>query len=135
MINSGRGGMRRGAGRKSPWQNSETQTIRVPVAIKNELLDLGQQLDQGRGVIGGRLRRELEQLLDDWEAQHGGAGEGQPVQQLIAEIRGLLANHPCQGGHGDRHQRQFRHQRGQCGKSGRGVPVMENETSFVEAVD
>ncbi len=126
--------MRQGAGRKSPWQNSETQTIRVPVAIKNELLDLGQQLDQGHGVIGGRLRRELEQLLDQWEAQSAELGdgeeEGEPVQQLLTEIRSLLANHPCQagqGGHGDRHQRQFR-QRGQCGKSSRDVSVMDNET-------
>ncbi|MBE9174942.1 hypothetical protein IQ225_05870 [Synechocystis salina LEGE 06155] len=111
-MRSGRGGMRAGAGRKSPWQSGETQTIRVPVAIKEELLSLGQQLDQGRGVIGGGLRRQLEQLLEDWESQCGEQSEGEwlLVQQLLGEIRDLMNQTACgHSGHGDRHQRQFRH--------------------------
>jgi hypothetical protein len=89
----------------------------VPIAIKEELLSLGQQLDQGQGVIGGGLRQQLEQLLQDWEAQCGEQSEGEwlAVQQLLGEIRTLLDQAPCSNrGQGDRHQRQFRHgQRGQ----------------------
>jgi hypothetical protein len=141
MMRSGRGGVRQGAGRKSPWQSGETQTIRVPVGIKEELVAVGQQLDRGQGVIGGRLRREMAQLLQHWESQaaENDSPEWQPVRQLLAEIQEVLDSHTCgdrpHGGQGH-HQRQFRHQhQGRCGKLGRGVPVMDNETPWVEATD
>ncbi|AFY60863.1 hypothetical protein [Synechococcus sp. PCC 6312] len=41
-----RGGKRKGAGRKSAWQNQKTCTIRVPVIIAQQLLEIAHELDQ-----------------------------------------------------------------------------------------
>ena len=113
-MRNGRGGRRQGAGRKSSWENSETQTIRVPVQIKDELLAVGQQLDRGQGVIGGRLQRELEGLLQGLEVQAQQFPESDPewktVRQLLTEIRGVLALHTCTG---MSHQKQHQHRHGQ----------------------
>ncbi|MDB9496595.1 hypothetical protein PN441_08120 [Spirulina major CS-329] len=95
----GRGGMRAGAGRKGNWQHGETQTIRVPAALKDELLSLGQQLDCGQGVLGGRMRMELEAVLRDYEAQCDAQGEAewQPMRELISAVRDVMAQHPRRG--------------------------------------
>jgi hypothetical protein len=99
----GRGGFRQNAGRKGMWENGETQTIRVPVAIKDELVHIGKELDQGQEIIAGRTCRELEQLLNEWDAKcslNQGA-EYQQVKELIGQIRTVLANRPRKGrGHG-----------------------------------
>jgi hypothetical protein len=92
----GRGGFRQNAGRKGMWQNGETQTIRVPVAIKEELVHIGKQLDQGEEIISGKTCVELEHLLNEWDAKcavNQGA-EYQPVRELIGQIRGILADRP-----------------------------------------
>jgi hypothetical protein len=47
----GRGELRRKAGRKAVWQDRETQRIRVPVAIKEQLLDIGTELDWGHSNV------------------------------------------------------------------------------------
>jgi hypothetical protein len=118
--------MRVGAGRKSNWQQGETQTIRVPAALKDELLSLGQQLDCGQGVLGGRMRRELEAVLSQYQAEcdtHGEA-EWQPVRELISKIRDVMAQHPGQGrgrrgqGQGCGKKNQQRH--GAAGGNGHG---------------
>jgi hypothetical protein len=41
----GRGGQREGAGRKSGWTHSETQTIRVPRIFAAQILEYARQLD------------------------------------------------------------------------------------------
>lgn len=43
--NSGRGGLRENAGRKSSWRHSETQTIRVPKVFALALMKLAHKLD------------------------------------------------------------------------------------------
>jgi hypothetical protein len=93
---NGRGGFRQGAGRKGMWQNGETQTIRVPVALKEELIEIGQQLDQGQGVIAGRTFLQLEQLLAQWEVkcEEKDDEESQNIRQLISEIKTILAQRP-----------------------------------------
>lgn len=112
---SGRGGMRQGAGRKGMWQNGETQTIRVPVALKEDLVTLGQQLDQGRGVIAGKTLMQLENVLTHWQEQsHLHPEESwQPVRQLLEEIEAILAQGSCrdrgrQGLVRNQHQHQHR---------------------------
>jgi hypothetical protein len=42
-----RGGYREGAGRKSSWNNSETQLIRVPKVFATLLIHMARQLDRG----------------------------------------------------------------------------------------
>lgn len=95
--------MRRGAGRKGRWNNGETQTIRVPVAIKEDLINLGQALDQGHRVLSGHTLLELEDLLERWDAKCASNAEddGLPtVRQLLTEIREILAENAChQHGH------------------------------------
>jgi hypothetical protein len=42
-----RGGNREGAGRKFKWQSGPTRTIRVPIAILEDVLEIAQGLDKG----------------------------------------------------------------------------------------
>lgn len=42
-----RGGSRKGAGRKSSWNNKETTVIRVPKVFADRLLEIAQKLDKG----------------------------------------------------------------------------------------
>ena len=131
-----RGGRRQGAGRKSSWKNSETQTIRVPVQIKDELLAVCRQLDRGQGVIGGRLQRELEGLLQGWEVQAQQFPESDPewktVRQLLTEVRGVLALHTYTG---MGHQKQHRQGYGQRSNESLFThPVSESLTTEHESV-
>lgn len=48
--NSGRGGWRENAGRKSSWRHSETQTIRVPKVFAPALMKLAHKLDSGEAI-------------------------------------------------------------------------------------
>jgi hypothetical protein len=48
----GRGGQREGAGRKSGWTHSETQTIRVPKIFAAQILAYARQLDSGAEIPG-----------------------------------------------------------------------------------
>jgi hypothetical protein len=45
-----RGGKRPGAGSKPTWKNGKTKTIRVPIAIAEEVLRLAKELDD-KGTI------------------------------------------------------------------------------------
>lgn len=49
-MNSGRGGFREGAGRRSSWVNKETQTIRVPKIFAAQLLEIAKKLDEGEVI-------------------------------------------------------------------------------------
>lgn len=46
----GRGGARLGAGTKSTWKNGKTKTIRVPVALADEILKIARSLDEKRVI-------------------------------------------------------------------------------------
>lgn len=54
----GRGGQREGAGRKSGWKHSETQTIRVPKIFAAQVLDYARQLDSEPGILEPSLDPE-----------------------------------------------------------------------------
>ena len=45
-----RGGSRKGAGRKSAWNNKETTVIRVPKVFAEQLLGIAQRLDRGESI-------------------------------------------------------------------------------------
>jgi hypothetical protein len=49
-MSSGRGGQRDGAGRKSAWRNGETQTIRVPKVLADQILEIAKRLDSGEVI-------------------------------------------------------------------------------------
>lgn len=108
MNFKGRGGWRQNAGRKAGWRHGETQTIRVPVALKEQLLEIGRQLDNGE-FVGNPTDEELDELLHRWQAecdaQPADAPEWQKVRQLLGEIEGVLATEQrerrgCRHGHG-----------------------------------
>lgn len=92
----GRGGCRRGAGRKATWQDRETQTIRVPVALKEQLLDIGKELDQGEKFYDGQTCADLQALLQSWEAKCQGndSPEWHLVHQLLSQIQAVLSRRP-----------------------------------------
>ncbi len=89
----GRGGCRKGAGRKAIWQDRETQTIRVPIAIKEQLLDIGKELDQGEGFLKGSTCKELQAIVDEWlvKCEGNDSPQWQPVGQLLDEIQAVLS--------------------------------------------
>lgn len=47
-----RGGAREGTGPKPKWNNEETTVIRVPIVLKEQLLDIAHRLDRGEVVEG-----------------------------------------------------------------------------------
>ncbi|MDJ0714230.1 MAG: hypothetical protein QNJ54_08405 [Prochloraceae cyanobacterium] len=89
-----RGGYRQGAGRKAGWRHGETQTIRVPVALREQLLEIARQLDN-REFIPDRTYSELNALLGEWQvkcdAEPVNSIEWQKVRQLIDEIQELIS--------------------------------------------
>ncbi len=90
----GRGGYRQGAGRKAGWRQGQTQTIRVPIALKEQLLEISRQLDRGEDICPPTYSA-LKTLIDEWqekcEAHPPDAPQWQKVRQLISEIQNLLA--------------------------------------------
>lgn len=90
----GRGGCRHGAGRKAAWRHTETQTIRVPVALKETILDIGKDLDQGEEIWRGRTCFEIKQLISQWETKCDqlDAAQAECVQTLLTELRDILAH-------------------------------------------
>ena len=50
VRHSGRGGYRENAGRKSSWQHTETQTIRVPEIFASQLIQIARRLDNGEVI-------------------------------------------------------------------------------------
>lgn len=90
----GRGGYRRQAGRKAGWRHGTTQTIRVPIALTEEILEIGKQLDRGEYICQRRYS-ELNAILSEWEVKCNAepieSGEWQKVRQLIGEIQQVLS--------------------------------------------
>jgi len=84
-----RGGYRQGAGRKGSWRHGATQTIRIPVALREELLEIARNLDN-REFINNRTYSELNALVSEWrakcDAEPASSREWQQVRQLVEEI-------------------------------------------------
>jgi hypothetical protein len=89
-----RGGYRRGAGRKAAWKHGETKTIRVPVALREQLLEMARQLDRGE-YFSESTYSELTALLSQWQAkcdaEPADSVEWQKVRQLLNEITAVLS--------------------------------------------
>lgn len=45
-----RGGKRPGAGSKPTWKHGKTKTIRVPIALADEILEFARKLDEGNVI-------------------------------------------------------------------------------------
>ena len=89
----GRGGYRQGAGRKAGWRQGQTQTIRVPIALKEQLLKISRQLDRGEDICSPTYSA-LKILIDKWQGMCDDHPpddlQWQKVRQLISEIQNLL---------------------------------------------
>ncbi|MDY6902696.1 MAG: hypothetical protein SWZ49_32190 [Cyanobacteriota bacterium] len=127
-MNMGRGGYRRNAGRKAGWRHGETKTIRVPVALREELLEIGKQLDQGEYMCRATYS-QLNAILNEWQtkcdAEPIESGEWQKVRQLIGEIQQVLSTQetqiddsPSEEAFGHRHKRRRGRRFGQFGRGG-----------------
>ena len=46
-----RGGKREGAGAKFKWKHGKTKTIRVPVDLADQVLELAKKLDEGETLV------------------------------------------------------------------------------------
>ena len=60
-----RGGARKGAGRASPWNHGETKTIRVPIALADQVLEAAKNLDAGYPLKIGPRSHDLDQVATD----------------------------------------------------------------------
>jgi hypothetical protein len=107
---TGRGGRRKGSGRKGAWQSGETQTIRVPVALAEPLLEIGKHLDEGQEIYNGRTCDELQAIINKWQAnyQANDSPEWQLVEQLLAEIEEVLSRRRLKAGR----RARFNHRNG-----------------------
>lgn len=76
------------------WRHGETQTIRVPVALREQLLEIARLLDN-REFIRERTYSKLNTLLGEWQAkcdaESVSSTEWQKVRQLIDEIQELIS--------------------------------------------
>lgn len=99
-----RGGCRRGAGRKPGWRHGRTQTIRVPVALAEQMLEMARKLDMDANMdadIDAGTEKEdspwykLQTLLSEWQGKCEEEPENSPewekVRQLLDEIEQVLS--------------------------------------------
>lgn len=73
-----RGGYREGGGRPSSFIHTPTQTVRVPVVLADQVLELAQKLDKGELIVNDTIPKKdrivaiLEEALT-LKANAGGA--------------------------------------------------------------
>ncbi len=78
--NSGRGGLRENAGRKSSWRHSETQTIRVPKVFALALMNLAHRLDSGE-AIDTDTKSKLGEIDNDTDSKF-------PSSDIVTDLNG-----------------------------------------------
>jgi hypothetical protein len=93
-FRSGRGGHRPGAGRKSGWNHSETQMIRVPKVFAQQLLKIAHKLDEGEIIDFESKSNDVElvqliaqQVLADPVVTRQGKDSGAVKRAVQAFIR------------------------------------------------
>lgn len=64
-----RGGKREGAGNKFKWKHGKTKTIRVPVELADQLLELAKKLDEGETVVSESEIKETANIDYDTESK------------------------------------------------------------------
>ena len=64
-----RGGKREGAGAKFKWKHGKTKTIRVPVELADQLLELAKKLDEGETVVSQSEIEETANIDYDTESK------------------------------------------------------------------
>ncbi|MGK7895464.1 MAG: hypothetical protein AB4372_18055 [Xenococcus sp. (in: cyanobacteria)] len=90
-----RGGKREGAGRKTQWVSgctfSETTVIRVPITLKNKLLEIAHRLDAGEEIdlVTKSIIEENQYLKDEVITLKSQLPDSQQLE-LLPEIEGLL---------------------------------------------
>jgi hypothetical protein len=91
-----RGGYREGAGRKSTWNNPETQLIRVPKLFAAQLLHLARQLDRGEPIeiVSSAAASKLDFVTEsyDTEADHNSVTESYSPETLDQIAEEIVAN-------------------------------------------
>jgi hypothetical protein len=97
-FRSGRGGHRPGAGRKSGWNHSETQMIRVPKVFAQQLLEIAHRLDEGEVIDSEsksisptkeKLETFVNTILNDQSVTRMGKDKGAIRRGLEALINRL----------------------------------------------
>lgn len=85
-----RGGYREGGGRPSSFRTGATQTIRVPVALADQVLEIAHKLDRGETIGYDTLpnKEEILEILN--EALTLKANAGGAIKAKIKEAIALL---------------------------------------------
>lgn len=100
-----RGGSRKGSGRKSGWNHSETQTIRVPAVFAEQLTEIAKALDdaesfdldtESKNTTSGiklcdqkDLEKIAQEILLDLTVTRNGKDKGAAKRALEAMIKQL----------------------------------------------
>ena len=64
-----RGGKREGAGNKFKWKHGKTKTIRVPIELADQVLELAKKLDQGETLVSQSEIKEKANIDYDTESK------------------------------------------------------------------
>lgn len=67
-----RGGHRQNAGRKSGWNNGDTQTIRVPKVFVDQLIKMAKRLDKAQPLDVEIILTAIDRYIASQLAQSGG---------------------------------------------------------------
>lgn len=90
-----RGGARKGAGRLSPWNHGDTKTIRVPIALADQVLETAKKLDAGYPVKIEPRSLEFDEIaisvLKDPSVTRQGKDSGAVKRALDAFVLRLKA--------------------------------------------
>lgn len=78
-----RGGYREGSGRKSSWNYSDTQLIRVPKIFAAQLLQIARRLDQGEQLENLAISEEID--LDSVTESYNQDKLIQIAQDIVAD--------------------------------------------------
>jgi hypothetical protein len=94
-----RGGARPNAGRKSGWSTSDTQTIRVPKKLSEQLIEIAKKLDSGNEIefetnsISPALDK-LEKVISKWLEKRKmisrNTGKWNTAHKILDELEAIL---------------------------------------------
>ena len=86
-----RGGYREGGGRPSGFVHTPTQTVRVPVALADQVLELAQKLDKGELIVDDTIPKKdrVVALLEEALTLKSNAGSAlkQKIREALAVVQ------------------------------------------------
>jgi hypothetical protein len=87
---SGRGGSREGSGRPTKWNNTPSIAVRVPEALKNQILAYAKELDKGTVQNQTGTNGELLKLIKRWQDKAKDTRNWIECNKLLIELQTII---------------------------------------------